>query len=121
MGRTVEVLGIDKSQKGRVVVTIPGKEGKPWPLGNLISKLDDSTISVLKGAKAGDKLNIEYKKEGNFWNLVSASAAKAVYTGGYTKDKDNGAGAQRGNAVTNAVTVVTTLGKFKDYNTTLKD
>lgn len=118
-----------------------GDDGSVWKIGNLAAKLSEATRNVLKSVRKGDTVDIEIKKEGNFWNLISASpedktatsAAKKATNTTYTKstyskapaegrltDLDKAEGQQRGNVLTNAVNLVTAIlvarGNKEDLN-----
>lgn len=87
MQKTVRVVSTEVTKAGktdRVVLhhtNLDGssyKPGTPDKIGNLAVKLDDVSRSTVLGAKAGDVLDIELTKDGNFWNLIKATASSGA-------------------------------------------
>ncbi len=118
--KQVKVVQVDAPVKGRTVLQYVGTDGTTWKIGALESKLDDSSKSALKAAKAGDTITIEVLKDGNYWNLTRIgdglaaeastipkqwSGSKTSYTspGTTVKGKDVDTRIQVMNALTNAV------------------
>ena len=113
MQKVVKVVRHETSDKGRVDLFYTnldgttGRPGQPDKAGNLLTKLDEATLGVLKTVNAGDTVTIEITKEGNFWPLtkvtagaVATAAPKKSWSGGSKSfvQKDD-VGAQVGNAL----------------------
>lgn len=85
MKKTVKVSKVETMKAGKVdrlvlhyeVLDGP-KAGEVWKIGALAVKLDEPSRNLLKSAKAGDMLDIEITKDGNYWNLTSVATAGSV-------------------------------------------
>jgi len=109
--KVVEIETVKGNKADRIVLHYVGADGSTWKIGALAAKLDENSRKFLLATKPGDTITITNEKEGNYWNLTSASTAtqsdnsSTSYTpqGTSSKGKETDTRIQVMNALTNAI------------------
>ncbi len=131
MKSNVEVVQVETVKAGKVDRLVlhykaERTKGEVWKIGALSVKLSDVSRATLKAAKPGDVISVDIEKEGQYFNLISAStdttatptasAARATSsTGGAKTSGYDNLGQQIGNSITNAVNSLGTGKTSNDY------
>ncbi len=127
--KTVEVVEVETIKGGkadRIVLHYKGTDNTTWKIGALAARLVEDSRKVLLAATKGDYLAIVLEKEGNYWNLITASPAaqgeapkKSYQPSGtaapFVKSKETDTRIQVMNALTNAVASLGAGKSTKEY------
>lgn len=119
----VQIETVKGTKSDRIVLHYVGTDGSTWKIGALAAKLDEASRKTLLASKKDDTISIEITKEGNYWNLVSASKATSEASNATnSNNKSSGTGRDKTdvkiqvmNALTNAVSSLGTGKTTKEY------